>query len=47
MIIIIIIETAKAVHMALNTPKIIGTVYAIPMAVKGLNVAGEWLFNGP
>jgi hypothetical protein len=34
-IIIIIIEKAKAVHMA-NTPKIIGTAYAVPMAVKGL-----------
>jgi hypothetical protein len=34
-IIIDIIETAKAVHMA-NTPKIIRTAYAVPVAVKGL-----------
>jgi hypothetical protein len=33
--IIIVIETAKAVHMA-NTSKIIGKAYAVPMAVKGL-----------
>jgi hypothetical protein len=36
----IIIETAKAVHMA-NTPKITGTAKIVPMAVKGLN-----MFNG-
>jgi hypothetical protein len=39
-IIIIIIETAKAVHMA-NMPKIIGTAYAVPLAVKGLIVENQ------
>jgi hypothetical protein len=34
-IIIIIKETTKAVHIA-NTPKIIGTAYVVPMAVKGI-----------
>jgi hypothetical protein len=34
-IIIVIIETAKAVLMA-NTPKIIGTAYAVPITVKWL-----------
>jgi hypothetical protein len=40
-IIIIIIETAKAVHMA-NTPKIIGTAYTVLMGVKGLISSYEY-----
>jgi hypothetical protein len=34
---------AKAVHMA-NTPKIIETGYAVPMAVKGLNIIENLAF---